>query len=170
MDASTGTLRVRGLIANPKPRVLSPGLFMRIRLPVGEPHKMVLVPEQALSPDQGKKIVYVVNDRDQVVYRQVTLGPLYDGMRSITDGVKEGERIIISGIQRVRPGLVVKPQMLGEDNAREVKTAAADGKPAANANAREAVPKAKSEGTAPKDSTLTSVSPGPKAVGASPAH
>jgi len=62
VDASTGTLRVRGKIANPKPRVLSPGLFMRVRLPIGTPHKAILIPEQALASDQGRKFVYVVEN------------------------------------------------------------------------------------------------------------
>jgi len=126
VDASTGTLRVRAVIANPKPRVLSPGLFMRIRLPVGDPHDAILVPEQALSPDQGKKVLYVVNSKDEVVYRQVDLGPLYGGMRAITQGVAEGERIVISGLQRIRPGIVVKPQTMDRP---KTKTAATDGPP-----------------------------------------
>lgn len=118
LDASTGTLRVRAVLQNPRPRVLSPGLFMRIRLPVGDPHKSILVPEQALTPDQGKKIVYVVNSKDEVVYRQVDLGPLYGGLRAINEGVSEGERIVISGLQRIRPGMTVKVQSLDRDEAK----------------------------------------------------
>jgi RND family efflux transporter MFP subunit len=125
VDSGTGTLRIRAVIANPKPRVLSPGLFMRVRLPVGEPHKAVLVPEQALSPDQGKKIVYVINEKNQVVYRQVDVGPLYEGMRAITRGVSEGERIVVSGLQRIRPGIVVKPNEL--EQPKETKAVSTEG-------------------------------------------
>lgn len=127
VDASTGTLRIRAVMANPKPRVLSPGLFMRIRLPVGDPHKAILVPEQALAPDQGKKIVYVVNDKNEVVYRQVEIGPLYHGLRAINEGIEEGERIVVSGLQRIRPGIVVKPQ--GPGAAKGAKSAAAGSPP-----------------------------------------
>jgi len=174
VDASTGTLRIRAVLSNPKPRVLSPGLFMRIRLPVGEPHKAILVPEQALSPDQGKKIVYVVDDRDHVVYRQVNLGPLYDGMRSVTEGVAEGERIIISGLQRVRPGIVVKPQMLGEA-PKEAKTAAAGGVDSTNRSP--GVPASKANVappatpvTAGKDPKLTAAGVPPSRNVSSPTH
>ncbi len=63
VDSGTGTLRVRGVITNPKPRLLSPGLFVRIRLPIGSPTKSILIDEQAIGSQQSNKFVYVVDAR-----------------------------------------------------------------------------------------------------------
>jgi membrane fusion protein, multidrug efflux system len=110
VDPSTGTLRVRGKIDNPKPRVLSPGLFVRVRLPVGDPHKAVLIQEQALASDQGKKFVYVIEKGknkkgetvDMPVRRWVTLGMLTNGLRVIEQGLKPEDKVIVNGLQRVK--------------------------------------------------------------------
>jgi len=114
VDPNTGTLRVRGVLANPKPaqgpRHLVPGLFARIRLPLGEPHKAVLIPERAIGRDQGSPFVYVVSGDNDVVYRKVSLGALHDGRRAITEGLTSGERIVVNGVQRIRPGIKVDPQ------------------------------------------------------------
>ncbi|WP_435016749.1 efflux RND transporter periplasmic adaptor subunit [Tundrisphaera sp. TA3] len=110
VDSSTGTLRVRGSIDNPKPRILSPGMFVRVRLPVGSPHKSILISEQALGADQGKKFVYVVNDKDEVVYQIVEVGSLSNGKRVIDKGLAMGDRVVVSGLQRVRPGIKVVPR------------------------------------------------------------
>jgi len=122
LDPNTGTLRVRAVIPNPieqsrralgghVPRAMSPGMFLRIRLPIGKPHQALMVAEQALSTDQGRKFLYVVNDKDEVVRHNVSVGPLNKGMRVIEAGLKPGERVIVSGLQRVRPGgkVVAKP-------------------------------------------------------------
>jgi RND family efflux transporter MFP subunit len=116
VDPSTGTLRVRGKIDNPKPRVLSPGLFVRVRLPVGDPHPAVLIQEQALASDQGKKYVYVVEkgkDKDgktvdMPIRRWVTLGMLNNGLRVIEEGLKPGEKVIVNGLQRVKEKMEVR--------------------------------------------------------------
>ena len=116
VDPSTGTLRVRGIIDNPRPknpkqpRYLSPGLFVRIRLPIGVPYKAIMVPEQALGTDQGRKFLKVVNAKDEVVNRDVTIGPAKGGMRVIEKGIRPDDRIIVSGLQRVRDGAVVRPK------------------------------------------------------------
>jgi RND family efflux transporter MFP subunit len=102
IDPATGTLRLRGVFNNPK-RMMSPGLFVRVRLPIGAPRQSVVIAEAALGLDQGQKFVYVVNDKDEVVYRKVKLGPLIKSYRVIEEGVKEGERVIASGLQRIRP-------------------------------------------------------------------
>ena len=106
VSASTGTIRMRGEFPNPK-GVLKPGLFAPVRLPIGAPHRAVLVPDEALQSDQGRKYVYVVNDKDEVVYRKVQLGQAIHGLREIKDGLAEGERVVVSGMQRVRPGVQV---------------------------------------------------------------
>jgi multidrug efflux system membrane fusion protein len=118
LNANTGTVRMRGVFANPND-VLKPGLFVRIRLPLGVPYKAILVPDEALLSDQGRKYVYVVkkdkNDKgeeiDKVEYRSVEIGQALQGLRVIKKGVHEGERVIVSGMQRVRPGAVVQAKM-----------------------------------------------------------
>ena len=112
IDASTGTLRVRGTLQNPKPRMLSPGLFVRVQLPVGTPHKALMIPEQALGTDQGRKFLYVVDDKKKVVYRSVKVGALENGYRVVVDGLKPGERVVLNGVQRVKPGIEVNPKAL----------------------------------------------------------
>ncbi len=119
VDPSTGTLRVRASIDNPKPgptkpRVLSPGLFIRVRLPIGNPRKSILVPEQAVGTDQGRKFIYVVGDDNKVVYRPVTVGKLQSGKRVIEGNLAANERVVVSGLQRVRPGGIVKPNLIDE--------------------------------------------------------
>jgi RND family efflux transporter MFP subunit len=114
VDPRTGTVRVRGTFNNPRPekgdRVLDAGLFARIRVPVGVPKPALLIAERAIGTDQGQKFVYVVGDKNEVVFRPVQLGAVHDGLRVIAEGVSAGERIIIDGLQRVRPGSVVDPK------------------------------------------------------------
>jgi RND family efflux transporter MFP subunit len=113
-DAMTGTLRLRGVFPNPE-RIILPGLFARIRLPIGKSHSALLISEQALGSDQGQKFVYVVNDKNEVVYRQVKVAALQDGgFRAIEDGLAAGERVVVAGLQRIRPGVKVRPKMAAE--------------------------------------------------------
>jgi membrane fusion protein, multidrug efflux system len=109
VESGTGTLRVRAEIKNPK-LFLSPGMFVRIRLPVGVPHQATVIPEEALSSDQGQKFVFVVNEQDQVVYRPVKPGALNQGRRVIESGLQPSDRVIVSGQQRVRAGVQVTPK------------------------------------------------------------
>jgi multidrug efflux system membrane fusion protein len=109
-DPNTGTLKVRAVFDN-KDRVLAPGLFVRVRWPLGDPRPSLLLPERAIGTDQGNKFVYVVNDKSVVEYRAVKLGPKTDdGLRAIAEGLEADERVIVNGIQRARPGLTVAPQ------------------------------------------------------------
>src|SRR6185295_8613421 len=85
-------------------RLLSPGLFVRLRFPVGQAHQALLVQEEALGTDQGQRFLYVVNEKDEVVYRRVKVGMLTHGRRVIEEGLKPGERVVVNGLQRVRPG------------------------------------------------------------------
>ncbi len=101
IDALSGSVWVRGVFANPK-KLLVPGLFARVRLPVGDPHRAVLIPEQALATDQGQKFVWVVDDQKHATYRRVDLGALHGSLRVVEKGVRPGEQIIVSGLQRVR--------------------------------------------------------------------
>jgi RND family efflux transporter MFP subunit len=117
VNPKTGTLRVRGVIENPvvkgqRFRQLSPGLFARVRLPLGEPRRALLVNERAIDTDQGQKILYLVDDKKAVDSRAVRLGAMHDGLRVIEDGLKPGERVIVVGLQQVRPGAVVEPKLV----------------------------------------------------------
>jgi RND family efflux transporter MFP subunit len=111
VNPRTGTMRWRGVFPN-KEQVLQPGLFGRVRVPIGRAHQALLVSERALDTDQGQKILYVVNDKNEVVSRPVRLGALHDGLREITDGLRPGERVIVNGLQQVRPGATVEPQLV----------------------------------------------------------
>ena len=109
VDTATGTLRVRGVFTNPD-RILSPGLFVRIRVPISKPHYANLVPEKALGTDQGQKYLYIVTPENEVTYRRVRTGQLTESLRVIEDGIQPGERFVVSGLQRVRPGVRVTPK------------------------------------------------------------
>ncbi len=111
VNPRTGTLRVRGVFRN-KDEALSPGLFARVRVPIGQAHKALLVTDRAIDTDQGEKVVYIVNHKNEVVSRPVRLGALHDGLREITEGLKPGEQVIVSGLQQVRPGITVNPKLL----------------------------------------------------------
>jgi RND family efflux transporter MFP subunit len=111
VSPKTGTMRLRGVFPN-QDQVLAPGLFVRVRAPIGRAHKALLVSERALDSDQGQKILYVVSDKDEVVARPVHLGALHDGLREITDGLTPGDRVIVSGLQQVRPGVKVEPKLV----------------------------------------------------------
>lgn len=109
LTADTGTLRVRGVFPNAN-KLLSPGLFVRVRMPVGEPHQATMIPEQALTTDQGQKFVYVVDDANVVHYRRVKVGPQQDTYRVIEQGIGPRDRVVIAGQQRIRDGVTVEPK------------------------------------------------------------
>jgi RND family efflux transporter MFP subunit len=117
LDPGTGTLRIRVEVENPR-RLLSPGMFLRMRLPVSLPKKgTLMVPEQALVSDQGRKFVYVVekkrNDKgeevDVAVRRDVKTGQLQEGQRIIRDGLSPRDRVVLEGQQRLRDKAEVTP-------------------------------------------------------------
>jgi RND family efflux transporter MFP subunit len=111
VNPKTGTLRVRGVFPN-KDEALAPGYFARVHVPIGFPHPGLLVSDRAIDTDQGRKIVYVVNEKNDVVSRPVRLGALHYGLRAITEGLEPGERVIVNGLQQVRPGIIVEPTLV----------------------------------------------------------
>src|SRR5207253_265593 len=111
INPKTGTLRLRGVFPN-KDEALAPGYFARVRIRIGFPHQALLISDRALDTDQGQKIVYVVDKDNKVISRPVRVGTLHDGLREITDGVKPGERVIVRGLQQVRPGITVQPNLV----------------------------------------------------------
>jgi len=113
LDAGTGTLRMRAVVDNPpshKSHLISPGQFVRVRLPIGEPHDSVLVPEEAIGTNQDQKFVYVVNDKDEVEERRLKLGQQHEQYREVLTGLTVNDRVITKGLQRVRPKAKVNPQ------------------------------------------------------------
>jgi RND family efflux transporter MFP subunit len=111
VNPKTGTMRVRAVFSN-KDGALAHGYFARVRIPVARPRQAVLVTERALDNDQGQKIVYVVNDKNEVVSRAVRVGQMHHGLRTIEEGLTPGERVIVNGLQQVRPGVIVGPKLV----------------------------------------------------------
>ncbi len=111
VDPASGTVRVRAVFDN-KDGNLMPGQFARIRMGQPQTARTLLVSERAVGTDQDKKYVLVVGEGDKTEYREVTLGASVDGLRTVLSGLKPGERIVVNGLQRVRPGDVVQPQVV----------------------------------------------------------
>jgi multidrug efflux pump subunit AcrA (membrane-fusion protein) len=92
---------------------LIPGLFARIRLPVGAPEPTLLVSERAIGTDQSQKFVLAVDQDNTAIYRTVKLGGSVEGKRVVRSGLHSGDQIIVNGLQRVRPGMTVEPEPAG---------------------------------------------------------
>ncbi|WP_018235009.1 efflux RND transporter periplasmic adaptor subunit [Ensifer sp. BR816] len=116
VDAATGTIRVRAALENADGRLI-PGQFVRIRIGDPAPAEKLVISDRAIGSDQDKKFVLVVGSDNKVEYRQVTLGPTADGLRIVETGLKPGESIVVNGLQRVRPGVVVAPQPVEQATA-----------------------------------------------------
>jgi multidrug efflux system membrane fusion protein len=114
VDARTGTVRVRAIFDNSDERLI-PGQFVRLQMGQPRSEKVLLVSERAVGTDQNKKYVMVVTDDNKAQYREVKLGPSIEGLRAVTSGLKSGERIVVKGLQRLRPGAVIAPQMVAMD-------------------------------------------------------
>jgi membrane fusion protein, multidrug efflux system len=109
VDQATGTMRARASIEN-KDFFIRPGLFGTIEVPGSPQYQGILVPDEALGTDQDRRIVWVLADDNTVSPRVVRPGPRIDGYRVIREGLKGDETIVISGLQRIRPGAKVMPQ------------------------------------------------------------
>lgn len=115
---TTGTVRMRGVFQNPS-GVLKAGMFVRVRLPIGVAYQTTLIPDEAIQSDQERKYVWVVNDKNEVEYRAVKLGQSIKDLRVILpptkgkegkEGLANGDRVVVSGVQRVRAGSPVDPE------------------------------------------------------------
>jgi multidrug efflux pump subunit AcrA (membrane-fusion protein) len=143
---------------------LSAGLFGRVRVPVSEPHDALLVTDRAVGTNQGQKYVFVVNEKNEVEYRAVDVGQVHDGLREVlryrkitepgkangedvtkeVEVLKPTDRVIVEGLQRVRPGATVKPQVVdmvtmliepaADNGIGSSPAAAGESKPAATAS------------------------------------
>jgi len=113
LDPSTGTIRGRATFRNAD-RQLTPGLFVRLRLPGTAAYQGVLVEDRAIGTDLDRRFVFVVGADKKVESRTVTLGPLVDGLRVVRTGLRAGELVIVNGLQRARPGVEVNPTVAGK--------------------------------------------------------
>ena len=110
VNPGTGTYQTRGLLPNPT-GILGAGLRARVRIPISEPYKALMITERAIGTDQGRKFIYVVNDQKVAERRDVKLDRLLDGLYVVREGVKPADRVVINGIQRVRDGAKVEPRL-----------------------------------------------------------
>lgn len=111
LNTASGTIRARAVFENAD-GLLVPGLFARIKLGNAEKAPAVLISDRAIGTDQNKKFVFVVEPDNKVSYREIKLGPVADGMRVVREGLKAGEKIVVNGLQRVRPGAEIQPEMV----------------------------------------------------------
>ena len=114
VDARSGTLRVRAVFDN-KHRSLMPGQFARLRMGQAKTASALLVNERAVGTDQNKRFVMVVGSDNKAAYREVTLGAPVNGLRIVASGLQPGERVVVNGLQRIRPGALLAPQPVAMD-------------------------------------------------------
>lgn len=119
VDAKSGTLRVRAVFDNKDGRLI-PGQFAKLRMGQAKTAPALLVNERAVGTDQDKRYVIVVGTGNQAEWRPVTLGANVNGLRVVTSGLKGGERIVVGGVQRVRPGSVLAPKDVAMDAKPEL--------------------------------------------------
>ena len=109
LDTRTGSVRMRATFEN-KDRGMAPGLFARVQIGGGSAKPALLISDRAVGTDQSRKFVFVVGKDSKAEYREVTLGPVVDGLRVVRTGLKPGEKIVVNGLQRVRPGAPITAQ------------------------------------------------------------
>jgi multidrug efflux system membrane fusion protein len=111
LDTRTGSVRMRATFENAD-RVMAPGLFARVRIGGGAQQNALLISDRAVGTDQSRKFVFVVSPDNTAEYREVKLGPIVDGLRVVRSGLKPGEKVVVDGLQRVRPGAPVTAQVV----------------------------------------------------------
>jgi RND family efflux transporter MFP subunit len=109
VDPRTGTITVRGVFPNDDDALL-PGIFCRVRVPLAVRTEAVLISERAIGTDQGQKYVLLANAENTVEYRRVRLGPIFEGLRVVDEGLKAEDRVIVNGLLRVRAGVKIDPK------------------------------------------------------------
>ena len=131
LDVASGTIRVRAVFDNPDGQLI-PGLYARVQLGGGKPRDALLIDERAVGTDQDKRFVLVLDEGNRTSYREVRLGNASGGLRVVDAGLKAGERIVVNGLQRVRPGEPVAPRevpMAGQPGRFAGDGPPADGQP-----------------------------------------
>src|SRR5262245_63479883 len=113
IDRSTGTIRGRAVVANPK-EVFTPGMFARVRIPGTPPYEALLIPDVAIGTEQARRFVIVIDDQDTARPKYVSLGQVTkDGLRVIKDGIGPDDRVVVNGLMQARPGQKVRPEEQG---------------------------------------------------------
>ena len=107
VNGQSGTIRVRASFDNEDGRLI-PGQFARLRMGQPKQQTVVMVDERAIGTDQDKKFVLIVGPDNRALYRAITLGGNVEGLRIVTSGLNSGDRVVVNGLQRVRPGALVK--------------------------------------------------------------
>ena len=154
LDPGTGTIQLRGVFSNPGPApILVPGMFARLRLPVDTKADALLVTERAIGADQGGTYLLTVGNDNMVAKKPIRMGQLVDGLRVIEEGLQPGERVIVKGLQRARPGAKVDPEQIDMESltASAIKSAAAARIKEGQSGAAKAPEKAGSEATQQED-------------------
>ncbi|HEY0291628.1 MAG TPA: efflux RND transporter periplasmic adaptor subunit [Hansschlegelia sp.] len=116
VDAGAGSVRVRAVFDNPDGRLM-PGQFARLRMGQAKTAPALLVSERAIGVDQDKKYVLVVGQDQKATYREVKLGPSAEGLKVVLSGLEAGERIVVNGLQKLRPGALVAPEPVAMDGS-----------------------------------------------------
>ena len=119
VDPTNGTIGARAVFRNTD-LSLTPGLFVRVRLPGTARYRGLLIQDRAIGTDLDKRFVFVVNAASEIEHRVVTLGPIVDGLRVVRSGLKPGDVIVVNGLQRVRPGVKVAVTPVAMDAAADV--------------------------------------------------
>jgi RND family efflux transporter MFP subunit len=109
LDPQMGSILMRAVFPNPEGAIV-PGLFARIRVPASPRQPAVLIEESAVGTDQAQKFVLTLTETNTVAYRAVTLGPVVEGRRVVRSGLQPGDKIVVNGLQRVRPGMPVSAE------------------------------------------------------------
>jgi RND family efflux transporter MFP subunit len=109
LNPGTGSILVRSAFPNPDELII-PGLFVRARIPVGQPKPTLLISDRAIGTDQSQKFVLTLTSSNTVAYRPVKIGPAVDGKRVIREGLVAGEKVVVNGLAKVRPGMPVTPE------------------------------------------------------------
>jgi len=111
IDPASGTIRARAIFDNPQGKLL-PGMYARMRLGSPTKEKIILLSERAIGTDQNRKFVYVVSDKNKTIYREVHLSDRIGGNRIVHSGLKAGDKVIVRGLMRVRPDMLVEPKVV----------------------------------------------------------
>ncbi|MND98254.1 Efflux pump periplasmic linker BepF [compost metagenome] len=144
VNPKTGTIRGRAVFDN-RDGQFTPGLYARLKLVGSATYSAVLINDEAVGTDLGKKFVLVMDKDNKAAYRAVELGPKLEGLRIVRNGLSKDDRIVVKGLQRVRPGSAVDPQdtpMASEATLaalaqqRQALEASIQGKPGAPANVK----------------------------------
>jgi len=119
VDPQTGTLKVRAVLKNPDGRWVH-GLFARVQLPEDSSHEALLIADLAVATDQDRRFVWVVGADGKVEHRTLKLGPLNGGLRVVREGLTTADRIVVRGLQRVRPGVAVAAREISMRDAAQL--------------------------------------------------